>query len=68
MSINIGVIMDPISSTNYKKDSTLEMLWRATDREWSIQYMEMGDLYLADGHPPRIHATAYRRKRPSEFL
>ena len=67
MSINIGVIMDPISSTNYKKDSTLEMLWRATDREWSIQYMEMGDLYLADGHPRASMRPLTVERDPQNF-
>jgi glutathione synthase len=67
MGINIGVIMDPISSTNYKKDSTLEMLWRAMDREWSIQYMEMNDLYLADGHPRASMRPLTVKRDPKDF-
>ena len=67
MGINIGVVMDPISSSNYKKDSTLEMLWRASEREWSIQYMEMGDLYLVDGHPRAIMRPLTVKRDPKDF-
>ena len=30
MTIRLGVVMDPIASIHYKKDSTLAMLWEAT--------------------------------------
>ncbi len=43
--------MDPIAECNYKKDSTLAMLWAAADRGWSLHYMEQGDLYLDQGEP-----------------
>jgi glutathione synthase len=49
MSINIGVIMDPIANISYKKDSTLAMLWAAAARGWNLFYMEVGDLYLTQG-------------------
>ena len=49
MSINLGVIMDPIGSINYKKDSTLAMLLAAQKRGWTLFYMEQADLYLAEG-------------------
>ena len=45
----LGVIMDPIGSISYKKDSTLAMLAEAQTRGWDLVYMEQGDLYLADG-------------------
>ena len=48
MSIKLGVVMDPIGSINYKKDSTLAMLWEAQARGWQLFYMEPGDLYLAN--------------------
>jgi glutathione synthase len=38
--------MDPIEQVNYKKDSSLAMLWAATDRNWSLHYLTMADLYL----------------------
>jgi glutathione synthase len=49
MSIKLGVVMDPISALNYKKDSTLAMLWAAQDRGWQLHYMEQTDLYLQQG-------------------
>lgn len=49
--MKIGIVMDPIASIHYKKDSTLAMLWEAQDRGWEIQYFEFQDLYLRDGVP-----------------
>lgn len=52
MSIRLGVVMDPIESINYKKDTTLAMLWAASDLGWQLSYMRQQDLYL-DGGAPR---------------
>jgi len=49
MTIKIGVVMDPIANINYKKDSTLAMLWAAQARDWQIYYMEQKDLFLEQG-------------------
>jgi glutathione synthase len=49
MGIKLGVVMDPIADINYKKDTTLAMLWAAQARDWHLYYMEQGDLYLTDG-------------------
>ncbi len=49
MSINLGVVMDPIAKIAVKKDSTLAMLLAAQARGWSIQYMEPPDIFLRDG-------------------
>ncbi|MCB1687879.1 MAG: glutathione synthase [Halioglobus sp.] len=49
MTIKLGVVMDPIASINYKKDTTMAMLWAAQDRGWQLFYMEQGDLYLEQG-------------------
>jgi glutathione synthase len=49
MTIKLGVVMDPINRINYKKDSTLAMLWAAQDRDYELFYMEPGDLYLEQG-------------------
>ena len=49
MSVQIGVVMDPIESINFKKDSTLAMLLAAQRRGWSLHYMQMGDLFVRDG-------------------
>ena len=49
MTIKIGVVMDPIASINYKKDTTLAMLWAAQARDWQLFYMEQKDLFLDQG-------------------
>ena len=49
MTIKLGVVMDPIADINYKKDTTLAMLWAAAARDWQLFYMEQKDLYLRDG-------------------
>ena len=49
MTTKLGIIMDPIESLTYKKDSSLAMLWAAQDRGWELYYMEQNDLYIEDG-------------------
>ena len=49
MSIKIGVVMDPISEVNVKKDSSMAMMLEAQARGYEIYYMEMQDLYLEQG-------------------
>jgi glutathione synthase len=49
MTLKLGVVMDPIADINYKKDSTLAMLWAAQARDWQLFYMEQTDLYLEQG-------------------
>jgi len=49
MTINVGIVMDPIAEINYQKDSSLAMLWAAQQRGWQLNYMEMADLYLENG-------------------
>ncbi len=51
MAVSIGVIMDPIGAINFKKDTTLALLLAAQAQGWSLVYMEMSDLALADGVP-----------------
>lgn len=45
MSIRLGIVMDPIASIAFKKDSSLAMLLAAQARGWSLFYMEQQDLY-----------------------
>jgi glutathione synthase len=49
MAVKLGVVMDPIADINYKKDTTLAMLWAAQGRDWQLYYMEQTDLYLDQG-------------------
>ncbi len=49
MTIKLGVVMDPISQVNVKKDSSMAMMFEAQKRGYEIYYMEMKDLYLDQG-------------------
>ncbi|HEX5677757.1 MAG TPA: glutathione synthase [Alcanivorax sp.] len=49
MSLNIGVVMDPIAHIKPWKDTTLAMLLEARRRGWTLHYMEPADLYIRDG-------------------
>ncbi|UGA55162.1 glutathione synthase [Vibrio sp. VB16] len=47
--IKLGIVMDPISSINIKKDSSFAMMIEAQKRGYEIHYMEMNDLHLEQG-------------------
>ena len=49
MTIKLGIVMDPISQVNVKKDSSMAMMLEAQKRGYEIYYMEMKDLYLTQG-------------------
>ncbi len=49
MTIKLGIVMDPISQVNIKKDSSMAMLLEAQQRGYELFYMEMKDLYLEQG-------------------
>lgn len=47
--LTFGVVMDPISSINPAKDTTLALLLAAAHRGHQLIYMEMDDLHLING-------------------
>lgn len=47
--IKLGIVMDPISAINIKKDTSFGMLLEAQKRGYDIHYMEMKDLFLEGG-------------------
>ncbi len=47
--LRIGVVMDPIQRIAYKKDTSLALLLAAAERGHALYYMEMNDLFIADG-------------------
>jgi glutathione synthase len=49
MTLNLGVVMDPIESITVKKDTTLAMLLAAQRKGWTIHYIQQKDLYSAQG-------------------
>ncbi|MCL1078455.1 glutathione synthase [Parashewanella spongiae] len=47
--IKLGIVMDPISDINIKKDSSFAMLLAAQTRGYQLFYMEMKDLAMLEG-------------------
>ena len=47
--IKLGIVMDPISAINIKKDTSFAMLLEAQSRGYELHYMEMNSLYLRGG-------------------
>ena len=47
--IKLGIVMDPISSINIKKDTSFAMLLEAQSRGYELHYIEMNSLYLRGG-------------------
>ncbi|MCH1929603.1 glutathione synthase [Shewanella sp. A25] len=47
--IKLGIVMDPISEINIKKDSSFAMLMAAQARGYELFYMEMADLAMVNG-------------------
>ena len=50
-SVKLAIVMDPIEQINYKKDSSLAMLWAAQDREWELFYILPEHLFIQNGEP-----------------
>ncbi|MGK0297568.1 MAG: glutathione synthase [Gammaproteobacteria bacterium] len=48
--MKLGVIMDPISGINIKKDSTFAMMLASQKKGWEIYYIEMKDLFIHEQH------------------
>ena len=46
MEKTLGVVMDPIQSINFYKDTTLSILIAAQDQGFKLFYMEQQDLFL----------------------
>ncbi|HJM14824.1 MAG TPA: glutathione synthase [SAR86 cluster bacterium] len=44
--MKLGIVMDPIESINFKKDSTLAMMLEAQSREYQLFYITPDSLYI----------------------
>lgn len=53
----LGIIMDPITEINIKKDSSFAMILEMQRRQYDIFYIEINQLYLSNGE-----AYAYAKK------
>ncbi|MCY0965794.1 glutathione synthase [Parathalassolituus penaei] len=57
MAIKLGVVMDPITDINFKKDTTLALLNAAQQQGCELFYMEQKDLYIREGKAMAQMAT-----------
>jgi len=49
MKKHLGILMDPIEDISFKKDSTLEMMWQAQLRGWTLFYFQQNDCFVENG-------------------
>tara|TARA_B100001250_G_scaffold197728_1_gene169707 strand:+ start:347 stop:1297 length:951 start_codon:yes stop_codon:yes gene_type:complete len=49
--MKLGIVMDPISRIDIKKDSSFAMLLAAQKRGWELFYMELKNLYMDHNKP-----------------
>lgn len=56
MTLKVGIVMDPIEHINFKKDSSLAMLWAAQRKGWELWYMEQKHLFSRDGKAKALMA------------
>jgi glutathione synthase len=59
MTIKLGIVMDPISAINIKKDTSFAMLTEAQKRGYELYYIEMGDLYILNGEPVKQDSNSW---------
>ncbi len=67
MSINVGIVMDPISTIDTKKDSSLAMLLAAQKKQWHLFYMEQADLYQKAGQAYGSMQPLTVRANPEDY-
>jgi glutathione synthase len=59
--------MDPIDRIQFKKDSSLAMLWAAQQRDWQLAYMEPEDMYLTGGQARARSRNLTVRMDPNDW-
>jgi glutathione synthase len=68
MSVRLAVVMDPIISINFKKDTTLAMLLAAQKRGWELWYIEQSALYLEQGEAMAVMRPVTVRYDPKDWF
>lgn len=51
MNQSLGIVMDPIQTINFKKDTSLGLLLAAQRKGFRLYFIAQGDLYLENGLP-----------------
>lgn len=67
MTLNIGVVMDPITQIKFHKDTSLALLLAAQARGWNLHYMEQSDLYLLHGEAHATTRSLTVRNNPDDY-
>ena len=68
MALSVGVVMDPISTIKFYKDTTLALLLAAQARGWSLYYMEQSDLYSQQGEARATMYSLSVKNDPDDFF
>ncbi|MGZ4958553.1 MAG: glutathione synthase [Methylomonas sp.] len=68
MAIKLGMVMDPIGHINIKKDTSFAMLLEAQSRGWELHYMELGDLFMINGHAHARSRTLQVQRDPKHWF
>jgi len=68
MTVKLAVVMDPIQSINFQKDTTLAMLNAAQKKGWQLFYIEQDGLYLEDGKAMAIMQDLSVEMNPQNFF
>ena len=68
MSVRVGIVMDPIASISYKKDSSLAMLLAAQKRGWELFYMEQRRFVPGRRRSAGADASAESLRQPGKMV
>ncbi len=45
----LSIVMDPIESINYEKDTSLALLWAARNADYQLYYLQQQDMFIDEG-------------------
>lgn len=68
MGKSLGVIMDPIQSINFKKDTTLALLLAAQNSGFELFYMEQHNLFMEGSNPKAEIRPLTVKNDPSDWF
>ena len=68
MSIKLGIVMDPLSSINVKKDSSFAMMLAAQKLGWEIHTMYQSDLYTYNQIPKAYSRITTVEDNPEKWF
>lgn len=65
--LSLAVVMDPIQSIHYDKDTTLALLWAAQDRGIALHYLETTGLQLRGGQAWGVVRPLTVQRNPADW-